>query len=66
MWKKTFVRLQDRAVAADIIANMHLESNLMKIASRVNDDCAEGRKPSALDQRAVKWNLSPFRSSPGP
>jgi hypothetical protein len=35
MWKKTFARLQERSVAADIIADVHLESNLMKIASRV-------------------------------
>jgi hypothetical protein len=35
MWKKTFTGLQERSVAADIIADMHLESNLMKIASRV-------------------------------
>ena len=35
MWKKTFTRLQERSVAADIIADMHLELNLMKIASRV-------------------------------
>ena len=31
-----FVRLQDTAVAADIVADMHWESNLMKIGRRVN------------------------------
>ena len=36
MWRTTFVRLQDTAVAADIVADMHWESNLMKIARRVN------------------------------
>jgi hypothetical protein len=36
MWRRTFVRLQERAVAADIVADMHLESNLMKIAHRVH------------------------------
>jgi hypothetical protein len=35
MWRRTFTLLQERAVAADIVADMHLESNLMKIARRV-------------------------------
>jgi hypothetical protein len=35
MWRSTFVRLQKRAVAADIVADMHLNARLMKIARRV-------------------------------
>jgi hypothetical protein len=36
MWRSTFDQLQERAVAADIVADLHWESNLMKIARRVN------------------------------
>ena len=35
MWRATFVRLQERAITADILADIHWESNLMKIAQRV-------------------------------
>jgi hypothetical protein len=35
MWRRTFARLQERAVAADIVADMHLDTRLMKIARGV-------------------------------
>jgi hypothetical protein len=43
MWRRTFVPLQDRAVAADIVAEVLLEARLMKIASRVQG--RHGGKP---------------------
>jgi hypothetical protein len=35
MWQRTFARLEERAVAADIIADMHFDGRLMKLAKRV-------------------------------
>jgi hypothetical protein len=35
MWHRTFARLREKAVAADIIADVHLGARLMKIARRV-------------------------------
>jgi hypothetical protein len=52
MWAKTFARLQERAVTADIIADMHLESNLMKIASRVKRRLR--RRSQAFRTRAAR------------
>jgi hypothetical protein len=43
MWRRTFARLQDRAVAADIIADLRLGARLMKIARGVQQ--RGGRKP---------------------
>jgi hypothetical protein len=36
MWRSTFAGLQERAVAADIVADMHLDARLMKIARGVH------------------------------
>jgi hypothetical protein len=52
MWKKTFTGLQEKSVAADIIADMHLQSNLMKIASRVKRRLR--RRSQAFRTRAAR------------
>jgi hypothetical protein len=44
MWRGTFARLQERAVAADIIADLRFGARLMKIARGVQQ--REGRSPS--------------------
>jgi hypothetical protein len=31
MWQRTFARLQESAIAADIIADVHLDAHLTKI-----------------------------------
>jgi hypothetical protein len=36
MWRRKFIRLQERAVAADIVAHMHLDARLMKIVRAVH------------------------------
>jgi hypothetical protein len=47
MWTSTYARLQERAVAADIIANKHVEERLMKLVERIerrrraNSFCSE-------------------------
>jgi hypothetical protein len=35
MWRGTFARLQERTVAADIVADMHFDERLMRLVDRV-------------------------------
>lgn len=37
MWRSTFARLQESAVVADMVADMHFDARLMKIARRVQE-----------------------------
>jgi hypothetical protein len=46
MWRSKFARLQERAVAADIVADMHLNARLVKIVRAVD----RRRRGSALGQ----------------